>query len=143
VVQDSNGTVIPSESATVPVTERTLVDKRTTGGTDKTMDRYSLILFGFDRSELTDQHKALIENIKPRLSPASSVSITGYTDRIGSDDYNLRLSEQRARAVSAGLAVQRATITGQGEKLPLYDNDSPEGRFYSRTVEIVVETPLR
>ena len=143
VVQDSNGTVIPSESATVPVTERTLVDKRTTGGTDKTIDRYSLILFGFDRSELTDQHNALIENIKPRLSPASSVSITGYTDRTGSDDYNLRLSEQRARAVSAGLAVQRATITGQGEKLPLYDNDSPEGRFYSRTVEIVVETPLR
>lgn len=143
VVQDSNGTVIPSETATVPVTERTLAEKGSSGGTDKTVDRYSLILFGFDRSELTDQHKLLIDNVKTRLTPTSKVSITGYTDRTGSDDYNLRLSEQRARAVATGLGVQRATITGQGEKLPLYNNDTPEGRFYSRTVEIVVETPLR
>lgn len=143
VVQDSSNNVIPSSSATIPVTERTLVDKASTGGTDKSIDRYSLILFGFDRSELTDDHRVLIDNVKARLRPTSSVSIVGYSDRSGAEDYNLKLSEQRARAVAAALGVQRAAVAGNGEKLPLYDNDTPEGRFYSRTVEIIVETPNR
>ncbi|MBU3698564.1 MAG: OmpA family protein [Candidatus Kapabacteria bacterium] len=143
VVQDSSNDVIPSASATIPVTERTLSDKASGGGTDKSIDRFSLILFGFDRSDLTDEHRQLVDKVKSRLSPTSTVSIVGYTDRTGSEDYNRKLSEQRARAVSSALGFQRASVAGNGEQLPLYDNDTPEGRFYSRTVEIIVETPNR
>lgn len=143
VVQDSSGDVVPSESNTFAVTERTLVDKATSGATDKTVDRYSLILFGFDRSDLTDEHRSLIENVKPRIAPTSSVSVIGYTDRSGAEEYNKKLSEQRARSVASSLGTTRVEILGQGELLPLYDNETPEGRFYSRTVEVIVETPRR
>ncbi|MFM8771275.1 MAG: OmpA family protein, partial [Candidatus Kapaibacterium sp.] len=143
VVQDSNGTVIPTETGSIPVSEVTIADKRSGGGTDKSVDRFSLILFGFDESDVTPDQQPIISSIKKRITPTSTVSITGYTDRSGTDDYNKRLSEQRARAVSTALSVPRSTVTGQGETLPLYDNETPEGRFYSRTVEVIVETPMK
>lgn len=143
VVQDSNGTVIPTETGTIPVSEVTIADKRSGGGTDKSIDRYSLILFGFDKSDVSPEHQATLSTVKRAMSPASTVTITGYTDRSGAEDYNRRLSEQRARAVATAIGAQRATIVGQGEVLPLYDNSTPEGRFYSRTVEVIVETPMK
>ena len=143
VVQDSNGTVIPTETGSIPVSEVTIADKRSGGGTDKSVDRFSLILFGFDKADVTPEQQSIINSIKKRVTPTSTVAITGYTDRTGTDEYNKRLSEQRARAVATALSAQRTTVTGQGETLPLYDNDTPEGRFYSRTVEVIVETPMK
>lgn len=143
VVQDSNGTVIPTETGSIPVSEVTIADKRSGGGTDKSVDRFSLILFGFDKSDVTPDQQAIINSIKKRITSTSTLSITGYTDRSGTDEYNKRLSEQRARSVSAALSAPRSTVTGQGETLPLYDNETPEGRFYSRTVEVIVETPMK
>ncbi len=143
VVQDSNGTVIPTETGTIDVTEVTITDKKSGGATDKSIDRFSLFLFGFDKSDVTPEHQATLANVKRAMTPTSSVTITGYTDRNGAEDYNRRLSEQRARAVSTALGAQRAVVIGQGELLPLYDNSTPEGRFYSRTVEVIVETPMK
>jgi outer membrane protein OmpA-like peptidoglycan-associated protein len=143
VVQDSNGTVIPTETGSIPVSEVTIEDKRSGGGTDKSIDRFSLILFGFDKSEVTTEHQATLSSVKRAITPTSSVTITGYTDRSGAEDYNRRLSEQRARAIATALGTQRASVVGQGEILPLYDNTTPEGRFYSRTVEVIVETPMK
>jgi len=143
VVQDSNGTVIPTETGTIPVSEVTIAEKRTGGGTDKSIDRFSLILFGFDKSEITPEHQATLSTVKRAIGPTSTVTVTGYTDRSGAEDYNKRLSEQRARAVATALGAQRASVIGQGEVLPLYDNTTPEGRFYSRTVEVIVETPMK
>ncbi len=143
VVQDSNGTVIPTESATIPVSEVTIAEKRSGGSTDKSIDRFSLILFGFDKSDVTPEHQGTLGSVKRAITPTSTVTITGYTDRSGAEEYNRRLSEQRARAVATALGTQRAAVVGQGEILPLYDNTTPEGRFYSRTVEVIVETPMK
>ncbi|MCX6139338.1 MAG: hypothetical protein NTX15_00640, partial [Candidatus Kapabacteria bacterium] len=63
--------------------------------------------------------------------------------RSGADEYNQKLSEQRARAVSNALGYSGASVVGLGERLPLYDNTTPESRFYSRTVEVIVETQRR
>ncbi|HRK04509.1 MAG TPA: OmpA family protein [Chlorobiota bacterium] len=142
VVRDSNGLVVPSATQTIPLNHVTLADKA--GSTsDKSIDRYSLILFGFDRSDLTPANSVIVDNIKSRLSPSSTVSVLGYTDRSGADDYNLRLSEQRAKSVARALGLPESTAKGLGENLPLYDNSTPEGRFYSRTVEVLVETPRK
>ncbi|MBK7185460.1 MAG: OmpA family protein [Ignavibacteria bacterium] len=143
VVQDSTGDVVPSEMKVIPVSEVTLEDKKRSGGVDKSIDRYSLILFAFDKADLSNENQAIVNSVKGRIDPNAQVKIVGYTDRSGADDYNQRLSEQRARSVASALGLTNATVTGLGERLPLYDNTTPEGRFYSRTVEIVVETPRR
>ena len=70
------------------------------------------------------------------------MTITGYTDRIGKDDYNLRLSQRRADQTAKELESTEASVTGLGETIELHNNDLPEGRFYSRTVTIIVETPI-
>lgn len=143
VVQDSAGTVVPSDMKLLSVSEVTLADKQRSGGTDKTIDRYSMILFAFDKSDLSAENLAIVGNIKDKISSSSQVRITGYTDRSGAEDYNQRLSEQRARSVAQALGASNASVAGLGERLPLYDNSTPEGRFYSRTVEVIVETPRK
>jgi len=142
VVRDSNGLVVPSATQSVPLSHVTLADKAGTAS-DKSIDRFSLILFGFDRSDLTPANSVIVDNIKGRLTPSSTVRVLGYTDRSGADDYNLRLSEQRAKSVARALGQPESTAKGLGESLPLYDNSTPEGRFYSRTVEVLVETPRK
>lgn len=143
VVQDSSGRVVPSSTKSIAVSEVTLEDKRKTGGTDKTIDRYSMILFAFDKADLSPDNMSVVDMIKQRITSGSQVAVNGYTDRSGSDDYNQRLSEQRAKSVSNALGTANAKVAGLGERLPLYDNSTPEGRFYSRTVEVTVETPRR
>lgn len=141
VVQDSTGKIIPTESQSLQVSEVTLADKSKMGGTDKSVDRYSLILFGFDRSDLSSENQSVVGMVKSKISPRSTVKVVGYTDRTGDAAYNQKLSEQRAKAVATALGSDKISTQGLGETLPLYDNEMPEGRFYSRTVEILVETP--
>jgi outer membrane protein OmpA-like peptidoglycan-associated protein len=141
VVQDSSGKVIPSESQSIAVSEVLLSDKAKTGGTDKNVDRYSLILFGFDRADISPENQSLIDEVKKNITSRSAVRVVGYSDRVGEASYNQTLSERRAKSVAAALGAAKTTTEGVGETLPLYDNQTPEGRFYSRTVEIIVETP--
>lgn len=140
-VTDSNGAVIPSSTRTLPINEVTLEDKASAGRTDKTVDRYSLILFGFDSAELSSENQSLVNNIKGRISNTATTKVIGYTDRSGSDEYNRQLSDRRAKNVARALGLPESSAQGVGESFPLYDNDTPEGRFYSRTVEVLVETP--
>ncbi len=71
----------------------------------------------------------------------SKVTIQGYTDRIGDPAHNLQLSNNRAQATSRAIGFPNAKVTGRGETA-LHDNDLPEGRFYSRTVNVVIERPI-
>lgn len=75
--------------------------------------------------------------------PGLNLAVEGYTDSIGSDDFNLKLSEQRADTVrdylvSQGLADSTVTAKGFGKTNPVADNDSAAGRQKNRRVEIVV-----
>lgn len=120
--------------------------KRTEQLPDRTVTRFSLILFDFDSDALTPENQSILETlVLPFVRATSTVRIAGYTDRIGQADYNQQLSLRRARRVRDFLAARvpgaRYEIAGYGESVPLFDNDSPIGRQLSRTVQITIETP--
>lgn len=76
----------------------------------------------------------------------TTVDVLGHTDSVGSESYNQRLSENRARSVAEYLASQgvqsaRLLIAGRGENQPIASNATPEGRARNRRVEIQI-SPL-
>jgi outer membrane protein OmpA-like peptidoglycan-associated protein len=78
--------------------------------------------------------------------PDRSVAIQGYTDSVGSEDYNQGLSERRANSVKSYLARQgivatRLSASGMGESGPVADNDSAAGRQQNRRVEVIISNP--
>lgn len=106
------------------------------------IENYRLITFEFDRPELKQASLKIVEMIKRSIKQNSEVDITGYTDRLGDDVHNSELSIKRANATSKALNTPINKVTGAGETLTLYPNDLPEGRFYCRTVEVQVKTPI-
>ncbi len=101
------------------------------------LERYSLILFDFNDASIPIIQQPLLDVIRSHISPSTRITITGYTDRMGDRVYNIRLADRRATAVARALGVLgRATINAIGNDVLLYDNTYPEGRFYSRTIEI-------
>jgi outer membrane protein OmpA-like peptidoglycan-associated protein len=75
--------------------------------------------------------------------PASQVVVRGYTDSVGSEASNLRLSEDRANnvrnfLVNYGVAPSRITAMGFGEQFPLASNATDAGRLQNRRVEIEI-----
>jgi outer membrane protein OmpA-like peptidoglycan-associated protein len=90
---------------------------------------------------LTKEHKQIISIAKRVMGKNSTVKIEGYTDRIGNAELNLSLSQRRAENIARALGVNPGQAKGLGEQL-IYDNDLQEGRFFSRTVNIVIETPI-
>ncbi len=76
--------------------------------------------------------------------PRTRIRVEGYTDSIGSEAYNQKLSERRANAVKniliqKGVAPGRITAIGYGETMPVADNSTPEGRSRNRRVEIKID----
>jgi outer membrane protein OmpA-like peptidoglycan-associated protein len=74
--------------------------------------------------------------------PNLKIEINGYTDALGSESGNLKLSQKRANAVreylvSKGVSTARITAKGFGEQHPVSDNGTPEGRQRNRRIEIV------
>ncbi len=101
-----------------------------------------MILFDFDRATIEAQNKRIVEFIKNRIKPESEIGIIGYTDRTGSPEYNKGLSERRAKATKQALKHTNAKEMGLGQEKLLYNNDLPEGRFYCRTVDVIVKTKV-
>jgi outer membrane protein OmpA-like peptidoglycan-associated protein len=71
------------------------------------------------------------------------MDVEGYTDSVGGDDYNQRLSEQRGEAVRdyltrEGMPASSVTAKGFGKTEPVASNDTAAGRQQNRRVEIVI-----
>jgi len=84
-----------------------------------------------------------VANILQRYSK-TTVHIVGYTDSRGSEAYNLKLSEQRAKSVAwalqdNGVSHQRVSIEGRGESNPRASNDNAAGRQLNRRVEMFIQ----
>ncbi len=111
------------------------------------LEQYALILFEYDRANIREHNKAIINRIVDRMNelPDASVRIVGHTDSIGTENYNMRLSQRRAKAVydqimAAGMQSRsNLTFTGVGLHHPLYDNAVPHGRALNRTVIVTLE----
>ncbi len=116
---------------------------------DVEFDQYTLISFGFNKAELTNEHKPIVETAKGYLKTQNpmekrtfNVDIIGRTDRIGDELLNKTLSLNRALNTADGIEIERRFARGIGEENPLFDNNTPEGRFYNRNVTINVETTI-
>jgi outer membrane protein OmpA-like peptidoglycan-associated protein len=100
--------------------------------------------FDFDKAALRQEDSGSLDNDVATLKSWGDVDIevAGHTDSMGSDAYNMKLSQQRADAVrnfliSRGVAADRLTAKGYGESQPVADNATDEGRFKNRRVELV------
>jgi outer membrane protein OmpA-like peptidoglycan-associated protein len=109
--------------------------------------RLNLIVFDFDRADISVSNQNTLKLfINNNVEKNSIVRITGSTDKLGTAEYNLWLSEQRANNVYKFIKgmmpeINIVEVKGLGSNLLPYDNDLPEGRFYCRTVLIEVTTP--
>lgn len=140
---DKLGQTASTDVANIKVDQLTIDKKRVEGIADKEFEYYSLILFDYGKSTLGTEHKKVADFVSRRITKESNVTITGYTDAMGGEDINQRISEKRAQEFAKRLNLKSAKISGVGESQLLYDNKLPEGRFYCRTVKITIETPVK
>ncbi|MDD3125946.1 MAG: OmpA family protein [Candidatus Kapabacteria bacterium] len=141
-VTDKLGQLVSTTGGNIKVDQLTIDKKRVEGIQDKEFENYSLILFDYGKSKLGVEHKKTATLVKNRISANSIVEIIGYSDSMGADQINKRISYERANEFAKRIKIKNAKIIGMGEEELLYDNALPEGRFYCRTVKISIETPI-
>lgn len=110
------------------------------------------ILFDFDNYSISKKDKAYLSALGEKLClyPEAMITITGHTDAIGNEQYNIYLSEKRAKSVADYLIQQKVypdkiIVKGLGESEPTAPNskpdgsDNPAGRKLNRRVEISIQ----
>jgi outer membrane protein OmpA-like peptidoglycan-associated protein len=119
------------------------------------MEKLVLPYFDFNSSEIKPIQKEFISKFKDKFAKAKRITLIGHTDVIGSPEYNLHLSQERIEAISK-LLIESGFIGNAkdhdeysdekqivkepvGAIKQIFDNKLPEGRFFSRTVEILIE----
>jgi hypothetical protein len=102
------------------------------------------INFEFNSSKLTQNSYPTLDAIVALMKefPEANLEVQGHTDIVGTEDYNQRLSEDRAHSVtsyliSKGIAKDRLRAVGFGTRRPLADNETDEGRAKNRRVELI------
>jgi outer membrane protein OmpA-like peptidoglycan-associated protein len=103
------------------------------------------VLFDTDRSELKSGAGRNLDSIADflRSHPERQVLVEGFTDSVGTDEYNRSLSDRRAAAVrealiGRGIEGSRITSHGYGEQFPVGTNEDAGGRQLNRRVEVIV-----
>ncbi len=103
------------------------------------------VLFDFDQASLKPGAKEKLAKVSGILLayPTLHLNVEGHTDSVGTDDYNLKLSQRRADAVrdyltSNGISTANVQSVGLGKEGPVASNDTAPGRQQNRRVEMVV-----
>lgn len=105
------------------------------------------VRFGFDKALLSDEGRSALDEFANGLKTENAnvyIEIQGHTDASGSEDYNLRLGEERAEAVRRYLShehaipLHRMSVISYGESAPLTGNSTQEERSQNRRVSLVV-----
>lgn len=103
------------------------------------------LLYDFDSDVVRSEARNNLRELSNSLGkyPGTNLMIIGHTDDVGSDSYNLGLSNRRAAAASSflstqGVADSRISIRGLGETEPIAANDSDAGRQANRRVEVAI-----
>jgi len=113
----------------------------------KVIDRLAIhVNFDFDKSAIRDADTAELQKALGFVKKYAGykISIEGHTDSMGTERYNLRLSERRAAAVKEYLLKHgvadgvRIKSAGYGKSRPIADNSTEQGRFENRRVEILI-----
>jgi OOP family OmpA-OmpF porin len=106
------------------------------------------VLFDFNRADLKPGAQQNLYRLVTflRENTDRELLVEGHTDSVGSESYNLELSQQRADSVRAflvqnGISPERILTGGFGKAYPIASNDSPGGRQLNRRVEVVILDP--
>lgn len=101
------------------------------------------ITFAFNRFDIQPQFQTTLNEVAETLRsyPSTFIDVYGHTDNVGSDAYNMTLSQNRAQSVasyltSRGVQSARIATQGFGESQPIADNSTEAGRAANRRVEI-------
>jgi outer membrane protein OmpA-like peptidoglycan-associated protein len=103
------------------------------------------ILYPFDSDQILPAGRENLRQLAQSLQkyPGTDVLIVGHTDNVGSDQYNLALSQRRADAarnylISLGVPAARVRTEGRGESEPVASNETEAGRQQNRRVEVAI-----
>jgi outer membrane protein OmpA-like peptidoglycan-associated protein len=103
------------------------------------------LLFGFDSYKLTAETQSNLDNLAEVIKEYNDtdILIEGHTDNVGAQNYNVSLSERRAKAIADYLRDKKVTRSrlrteGYGENQPIVSNDTKRGQDQNRRVEIVI-----
>jgi OOP family OmpA-OmpF porin len=107
--------------------------------------RLNNVFFDFDKWDLRPESFVELDRVVKLLNdnPAIEIEMSAHTDSRGSDDYNFKLSDNRAKSVmdyivSKGIAQSRITSQGYGETKPVATNETDDGRQLNRRVEFTI-----
>jgi outer membrane protein OmpA-like peptidoglycan-associated protein len=149
-VEDAKGQKATAQDR-VPLTlkrSQQIVDMRSerSGGHERI--EYSIVGFDYNSADLRKRNEATVKEIADVIAAGAHVTVTGYTDRIGDEQYNITLSRQRADRVAQTLrsfvdargvgSVDIETV-GAGVDVARFENNLPEGRVLSRGVSVIVD----
>ena len=102
------------------------------------------VLFEFDKYKLKPQAHPILDEVVVILKRDKDlrIEVRGHTCNVGTEEYNKKLSEKRARAVAEyllnkGIDPKRLNFSGYGETMPAYSNKAEEGRSLNRRVEFI------
>lgn len=108
------------------------------------------VLFDFDKADLKPEARTQLAVVVQALKeqPSLQVQIVGHTDSVGSDEYNMKLSQRRADAVATylgqqGVSRQNIKTDWRGKREPVTSNATAAGRAQNRRVEITLTPPPR
>lgn len=107
--------------------------------------RLNNIFFDFGKSDLKSESFSELRRVIAMMNenPQMVIALSGHTDNVGSDEDNLRLSQNRINSVMSyllqnGIKPERMTATGFGESKPVASNETDEGRALNRRVEFTI-----
>ena len=104
------------------------------------------VFFDFDSFNLKQESLSSLRRLHRFLqaNPKVSIQIIGHTDNVGSDDYNLRLSLQRAESVqryleAEGIRADRIEVDGKGFREPMVPNTNPSNQALNRRITVAIQ----
>lgn len=132
---DAEGQTIETEPQTLEFQQSITVRE-----IQRRREEFSLMCFNYDETNLAATNAGQLDFIRARLPRTANCSVVGSTDTLGSEGYNRDLSLRRARVIARSLGLgANSSVSGFGEDALTFDNGTPEGRFYSRRVRIIVD----
>ncbi len=117
----------------------------TRDGTNISLNMPGNLTFSTGSSEVSPSFYSILNSVVLVFKefPKTTIRVAGHTDSVGSESFNLELSQKRAQAVASYFTAQgvehaRFQVIGYGESSPIASNDSEQGRAQNRRVELLI-----